>query len=76
MSEQPPRPTLDEVIEDKFRGVSDTELIRRIERAPDFGWDDEGYELNRRLKLANLAFRWSVDLFHPRIEVYKPEESE
>lgn len=51
--------SLDRAVEAKFSGVSDAALIRKIERAPDFSYDDEEYELNRRLALVGMAWRWS-----------------
>ena len=56
-----------------FENLSDAQLIRRMENAPDFGYDDEEVELSRRLKLGGLAWKWSSDLFNPKVEVYKPE---
>ena len=59
-----------------FENLSDKQLIHRMETAPDFGYDDEEVELTRRLKLGGLAWRWSNDLFNPKVQVYKPEEGE
>ena len=56
-----------------FAGMSDRQLIGRMEAAPDFGYDDEEVELSRRLKLGGLAWRWSNDMFNPRVEIYEPE---
>jgi len=64
---------LDRILEDQFKGTSDAELIRRMEHAPDFGYDDEEYELNRRLKLGGLAWRWAQFNGRDRVEVYEPE---
>lgn len=62
---------LDRALAKKFHGYSDNELIRRIEAAPDFGYDDEEYELNRRLGARGLTWAWNGD----RVEVMaKPEE--
>lgn len=61
-------------IEAKFAHLSDEALINRMNQAEDFGYDDEEVELNRRLKLGGLAWRWSQDMFNPRVEVYRPEE--
>lgn len=71
--EEANRRTLDEAIADEFARFSDQQLIRRMERKPDFGCDDEEHELNRRLKLGGLAWRWSSDFYNPKVEVYSPE---
>lgn len=42
------RESLDTIIERKFKHLSDAALVARINRAADFKWDDEGYEVNRR----------------------------
>lgn len=57
-----------------YTGLSDAQLIRRMENAPDFGYDDEEVELSRRLKLGGLAWRWSNDMFNPKVVVYKQTE--
>lgn len=57
----------------QFEHLSDAQLIKRIEKAEDFKYDDETVELNRRLKLGGLAWRWSGDYFRPNVEVYRPE---
>lgn len=54
-----------------FSHLSDEQLIRRIERAPDFGYDDESVELDRRLKPQRRAWRWSGDFHRPHVEVYE-----
>ena len=56
-----------------FESLSTNQLIRRIETAPDFGYDDEEVELSRRLAQKNKAWKWGK--FCPgcngqRIEVY------
>lgn len=35
-------------------------LIARMERAPDFGYDDEAAELSRLLSARGLRWRWTV----------------
>lgn len=52
-----------------LKGLSDTELIRRIEAAPDFGWDDEGVELKRRLEPRGQGWRWLETPGRPKFEV-------
>lgn len=68
--------SLDEAIRAKFYGQSDAQLIRRIERAPDFGYDDEAYELNRRLTLVGMAWKWSQKYGRDVVVVYTPEQPE
>lgn len=63
---------LDKIIAEHFEGVPDQELIRRMERAEDFKYDDESYELSRRLGARALDWRWSDDFHHPRVVVYDP----
>lgn len=40
--------TLDQLTKKRFKNLSDQQLINRINKTPDFGWDDEGHELGRR----------------------------
>lgn len=65
MSEHEPREPLEAQIAKKFKTVATDALIRRIERAADFGYDDEQYELNRRLRENGQTWRWKGD----RVEV-------
>ncbi|WPU99065.1 hypothetical protein SNE26_23925 [Mucilaginibacter sp. cycad4] len=44
----------------KFRGVSNSELVQRINGLPDFKWDDEGVEIRRRSLLSNGAFTYRM----------------
>lgn len=44
----------------KFRGVSNSELVQRINGLPDFKWDDEGVEIRRRSLLSNGAFIYQM----------------
>lgn len=46
--------------------VTNAELIRRIEHAEDFGYDDEQVELNKRLETEKKAWKWNGN----RVEVY------
>jgi hypothetical protein len=68
------RRQLDEVIADKFAHLNDMELIRRMERAEDFKYDDEAYELNRRLGAVGLTWMWDRDT--NKVRVYDPSEAE
>ena len=72
MSEQAPRQNdLETQIKEKFAGYTDGQIMRRMEAAPDFGYDDEAYELNRRLSLVGLTWRWSSQ---NKVLIYDPEE--
>lgn len=64
--------SLENQIREKFNAVSTPRLIGLMEAAPDFGYDDESVELNRRLALSGLAWRWASGL-GDRIEVFTPE---
>lgn len=46
--------TIDQVVKRKFRHLSDEDLIRRANQAPDFGWDDEACEIDRRMRETGL----------------------
>lgn len=49
--------------------LSTSELIARINRAPDFGYDDEAAELRARLKRNGQGWRWTRH--EPqRVEIY------
>lgn len=39
---------IEKAVKVKFYGVSNEDLVRRANNAPDFGWDDEGCEISRR----------------------------
>ena len=49
-----PEATIQQICQAKFRHLSNQQLVDKINRAPDFGWDDEGVELSRRIKSENL----------------------
>lgn len=53
--------------------LSTEALVARMNRAPDFGYDDEAVELNQRLAAEGKAWRWSSDFFHPVVEIYEVE---
>jgi hypothetical protein len=52
---------LDQALEECFKHMSTSALIRRMERAEDFGYDDESIELTRRLRREGKAWRWKSD---------------
>ena len=52
----PKMETLDEAVKKKFKHLSNQQLVDRANNAPDFGWDDEEVELNRRRKESNGKF--------------------
>lgn len=51
---------LETEIKKKFKNTSTKALIRKMEKAPDFGYDDEAYELSRRLKAMGKTWRWGA----------------
>ena len=61
---------LEQDIQAKFGHLSDERLMERMNKAPDFGYDDEEVELTRRLKLGGLAWRWADINGKERVEVY------
>ena len=69
--------SLDRELEAQYKGVPNAELMRRMQAAPDFGYDDYEYELSRRLSLVGLAWKWAGKYGSEHVEVYAPEnESE
>ena len=60
----------------RIGGPNEADLMRAMERTPDFGYDDEEYELSRRLKLGGLAWRWATIDGYDQVEVYTPEGGE
>ena len=47
---------LEQDIKAKFKHLSNSSLVKRINSLPDFKWDDEGYELTRRINASNGKF--------------------
>lgn len=68
--------SLDRTLEDHFAGKPDSYLIRRMETAPDFGYDDEEFELSRRLALVGMAWKWSQKYGRDVVVIYDPEPEE
>ena len=58
-------------IKNRFAGYSLAKLIKRINSAPDFGYDDEEYELSRRAKEQNFTYRWTEKIANPKIIITK-----
>jgi hypothetical protein len=52
-----------------FAHLSITQLVARMNRATDFGYDDESEELDRRLRDTGRAWRWTPS-DPPRVEIY------
>lgn len=52
---------LTETIKNKFRHLSNEALVARINKLPDFGWDDEGFEISRRVKESNGSLVVKMD---------------
>ncbi|NQX14250.1 hypothetical protein HQQ80_21695 [Microbacteriaceae bacterium VKM Ac-2855] len=66
---------LERTIAAKFAGTTDQALVRRMERAEDFGYDDESVELTRRLKLGGLAWKWANVDGREKVQIFKEEEA-
>lgn len=64
---------LERSIAAKFARTTDQALMRRMERAEDFGYDDESVELTRRLKLGGLAWKWANVDGRDKVQIYKKE---
>lgn len=41
---------------ERFRHLTNSQLVARVNSLPDFGWDDEGTELRRRCRVSKGAF--------------------
>ena len=46
-------------------------LIKRMEAAEDFGYDDEEVELKKLLTARGLNWKWNDSMFSPKVIVYK-----
>jgi hypothetical protein len=47
-------------VRQRFKRYTNAALIKRANRLPDFKWDDEGLELQRRFRVANGAFIYEM----------------
>lgn len=45
-------------------------LIKKMENAPDFGYDDEAVALNTLLGPLGLKWKWSDNFYNPHVVVY------
>lgn len=63
---------LDKACRNKFRHLSNDALVKKINGAADFGWDDEGHEINRRQNASGGA--WWLKMNENTLEIIKPEE--
>ena len=62
-------PELLKAVQARFAHLSTAQLTARMNRAPDFGYDDEAVELTRRLEPTGRAWRWTQTT-PPRVEIY------
>lgn len=58
----------------RFAHLSTGLLVARMNRAADFGYDDEEVELTRRLSGTGRAWRWT-QTDPPRVEIYAPADT-
>lgn len=52
---------LEQICKKKFAHLTNQQLVSKINQCKDFGWDDEGIELNRRIEESNGAFQVKMD---------------
>lgn len=70
-AEADPRAAREAAIQAKLGHISTGNLVRRMERAPDFGYDDEQVELSRRLREQGKTWRWSDSFTKPQVIIYE-----
>ncbi|WP_216846653.1 hypothetical protein [Mucilaginibacter sp. L196] len=51
---------IEKIIKPRFSSYSNKALVARINSLPDFKWDDEGVELNRRWRVSNFEFDFEM----------------
>ncbi|EON33770.1 hypothetical protein GTC6_05367 [Gordonia terrae C-6] len=68
-AEDDARSALEAKVQSALGHLTTSALIRRIEKAQDFGYDDEAVELSRRLREEGKDWRWSDDFCNPRIVI-------
>lgn len=63
---------LDKTIKAKFKHLSNQKLIDRANAAPDFKWDDEAHEIERRMKVSEGKFK--VEMHGNKLVIIKDEK--
>jgi len=53
-------PEIEELCRDRFKNLSTEALVKRANKAPDFGWDDEAVELGRRRRTSNGKLEFTM----------------
>ena len=51
---------LEKFCRERFQHLSNEQLVARVNGLPDFGWDDEGIELQRRNRASNGSFDYAI----------------
>jgi hypothetical protein len=51
---------LEKAVKERFKNLSNRALIKRANALPDFKWDDEGVELQRRHRVSNGRFDYTM----------------
>lgn len=75
-AEADPRAELEAEIQAKLGHISTGNLVRRMERLPDFAYDDEQVELSRRLREQGKTWRWSESFTNPQVIIYEVGDGE
>ncbi|WP_160370499.1 hypothetical protein [Sphingobacterium humi] len=52
---------IEKLCKERFKHLTNAQLVARVNSLPDFGWDDEGVELQRRHKVSNGAFDYAFN---------------
>ncbi|MGJ1360733.1 hypothetical protein ACR79B_04375 [Sphingobacterium spiritivorum] len=52
---------LEKFCRERFKHLTNAQLVARVNGLPDFGWDDEGVELRRRHRVSNGAFDYAFN---------------
>lgn len=53
------------ICREKFKHMSNEQLIAQANNAPDFGWDDEGTELRRRKDAGLINYKMNGNKLIP-----------
>ena len=69
-AEADPRAALEAKIQANLGHLSIGSLVRRMERAEDFAYDDESIELSRRLREQGKDWRWSESFTNPQVIIF------